>query len=170
MAYWRPRKRGRRRAIPGEPGATRSKLASAILQARRAAGLTQSELGRRLGLKGRAVYRWERDDSAPTKRNRAALVTAFTATKPEIGAWFKDAMMSATEGPKEPVAAAPTSPPAPSGPELLAKAVFVFADEVDLPPRRARGALKRLVARLRDANLSLESVQSLLDEWIQRAE
>jgi hypothetical protein len=53
---------------------------------------------------------------------------------------------------------------------VLERAVFVLADELDLPPRRARGALKRLVARLREANLNVETVQSLLDEWIQRAE
>jgi len=170
MRYWRPRKRGRRKPVPKEPGAARSKLANAIFQARRAAGLTQAELGRRVGLKGRAVYRWERDESAPTKRNRTALAAAFTAVKPELGAWFTDAMTTAIEGPKEATAAAPATPPTPSGPEVLERAVFVLADELDLPPRRARGALKRLVSRLRDAKLNLETVQSLLDEWIHRAE
>jgi len=38
------------------------------------------------------VYRWERDDRAPTKRNQAALVTAFTAVRPEFGAWFAQAL------------------------------------------------------------------------------
>jgi hypothetical protein len=68
-------------------------------------------------LKGRAVYRWERDESAPSKRNRAAL-----------------------------------------------------ADELDLPPRRARGALKRLVVRLSAANPTLDAVRKGLEEWIQRGE
>ena len=170
MAHRKPRKRGQRKVNPREPGAAHSKLASAILHARRAAGLTQEQLGRRIGLKGRAVHRWERDLSEPTKRNRAALVTALTAAKPEIGAWFAHAMASATEAPKEPAAAVPAAPPAPSAADVLERAVFGLADELDLPPRRARGALKRLVTRLREAQLSLDAVQGLLEGWIARAE
>jgi len=168
VVYWRPRKRGRRKPIPKEPGSSRSKLADAIVRARRATGLTQEQLGRRLGLKGRAVYRWERDESAPTKRNRAALVTALTAVNPEVGAWFAQAIAVPAESPNP----APTAPAlaAPSAPEILERSVFALADELDLPPRRARGALKRFVARLSAANLSLDAVQSLLEEWIQRTE
>lgn len=168
MVNWRPRKRGRRKPIPKEPGSTRSKVADAIARARRATGLTQEQLGRRLGLKGRAVYRWEGDESAPTKQNRAALVTAFTAVKPEIGAWFAQAIAVPADSPNP--APTPTALAAPSAPEILERSVFALADELDLPPRRARGALKRLIARLSAANLSLDAVQSLLDEWIARAE
>jgi transcriptional regulator with XRE-family HTH domain len=171
VAHWRRRARGRRKPIPKERGAERSKLADAIVRARRTAGLTQEELGRRVGLKGRAVNRWERDTSAPTKRNRAALVTAFTALSPEIGAWFAQAIAGATEGPKPaPAPAATATPAAASASDALERAVFAFADELDLPPRRARGALKRLVARLSAANLSVDAVQSLIEEWIERAE
>jgi transcriptional regulator with XRE-family HTH domain len=170
IMYWRRSKRGRRKPIPKEPGANRSNVAQAILQARRAAGLTQDELGRRVGLKGRAVYRWERDDSAPTKRNRAALVTAFTAIKPELGAWFAHAVAGAADAPKEAASTALAAPSPPSGPNVLEHAVFTLADELDLAPRRARGALKRFVARLGQANLGLDTVQELLEEWIERAE
>jgi len=84
------------------------------------------------------VYRWERDESAPSKRHRAALVTAFKAVSPEIGAWFADATASPAEGAGE--AAGPAAPAAPSGAEVLERAVFLLADELDLPPRRAREA------------------------------
>jgi transcriptional regulator with XRE-family HTH domain len=167
MPYWRPRKRGRRKPIPKEPGAARSKLANAILQSRRAAGLTQEQLGRRVGLKGRAVYRWERDESVPTKRNRVALVTALTAVKPEIGAWFAQQLETASDAPGQ---AAPATPAEPNGQEALERAVFALADELDLPPRRARGALKRLFGRLREARLTLDAAESLVEEWARRAE
>jgi transcriptional regulator with XRE-family HTH domain len=49
-------------------------LGSAIRVARRATGLTQEALGRRLGLKGRAIYRWERNETAPNHRHRRALL------------------------------------------------------------------------------------------------
>jgi transcriptional regulator with XRE-family HTH domain len=170
MAYrGRPRKRGRRRPIPKEQGAARSKVAIAIVQARRAAGLTQDQLGQRVGLTGRAVHRWERDEAAPSKRHRAALVNAFNAARPDLGTWFSQSVASATAPPKEATAPIAATPSTPSGPEAFERAVFTFADELDLPPRRARGALKRLVARLREVNVSLDTTEKLLEEWIARA-
>jgi transcriptional regulator with XRE-family HTH domain len=63
--------------------ALRSRLAQAIRRARHAAGLTQEQLASGSGLKGRAVYRWERADSSPTNRQRRALVLAIQAVNPK---------------------------------------------------------------------------------------
>jgi transcriptional regulator with XRE-family HTH domain len=54
-------------------------VAKAIRRARRACGLTQKQLGQRLGLKGgaQAVYRWERGTSAPSARRITALLAAL---------------------------------------------------------------------------------------------
>jgi hypothetical protein len=41
-----------------------------------------------------------------------------------------------------------------------------MADELDLPPRRVRHALRRLVNRLRADKLTLEAAEQRLDEWI----
>lgn len=139
-------------------------MANAIIGARRASGLTQAQLGQRIGLKGRAIWRWERDESAPSKRNQAALVTALTSLNPSLGEWFLKATATAPEEPK------PATVAAPSAAEVLERAVFAFADELDLPARRARGALKRLIAQFTAANLSVDVAQKLLAEWIQRVE
>src|SRR5688572_19513210 len=83
--------------------------AQAIRAARKAAGLTQDELGRRIGLNGRAIYRWERGDFAPTRRNRSALVTAITPFNTEAGKQLRAALDGAPD-------AAPRTNVAPPGP------------------------------------------------------
>jgi len=138
-----------------------SKLAQSIRWARRSAGLTQVQLGKRLGLEGRAVYRWERDQAVPSKRNRAALVTALRAVNVEVATWLERAM--ATDG-NQP-AAAPAPPPVDEV-AVVEHAVFTMADELDLPPRRVRHALRRLVRRLRENQVTLEVTEKRLDEWI----
>jgi transcriptional regulator with XRE-family HTH domain len=147
-----------------EPGMS-SKLAPAIRTARRAAGLTQQELGMRLGLKGRAVYRWERDASAPAKARRKALVGAIEAVNrdaaAQLAAAFAEAIAPAA-------AAAPAPPPTPaplSGPLALELAIFSMADELDLPPRRLRAALMKLLERMRQANISFEVCERQLAAW-----
>lgn len=51
----------------------------------------------------------------------------------------------------------------------LELAVFGMADELDLPARRIRGALARLLKRLESAKLSLEGTQRQLEAWIAKA-
>lgn len=141
-----------------------SKLAQSIRTARIAAGLTQKQLGMRLGLKGRAVYRWERDDSAPTKRNQRALVTAIRAVNMQAASALAAAITTGGAPPPPAPVAAP--PAAPTGPVALELAIFHAADELDLPPRRIRGALARLLKRMRAAGFTLETAQQQLDVWI----
>jgi transcriptional regulator with XRE-family HTH domain len=144
----------------------KSALGPAIREARRAAGLTQEQLGRRLGLEGRAIYRWERSESAPTKRHRSALVTAIQAVNQGAAAKLATAMMNAGVT-NVPAIAQPPSPTPVENTTALELAVFAMADELDLPPRRIRGSLVRLCQRLRTANYaSVEGAQSRLELWI----
>src|SRR5688500_9883390 len=114
--------------------------AQAIRAARKAAGLTQDELGRRIGLNGRAIYRWERGDFAPRRRDRSARVTAITLFNAEAGKQLRAARDGAQD-------AAPRSNVAPPGPASHAVAVqlalLAFAHDLDAPPRFARSALVR---------------------------
>jgi transcriptional regulator with XRE-family HTH domain len=137
-----------------------SHVAQSIRWARRSAGLTQEQLGRRVGLKGRAVFRWERDQAVPSKKNRAALVTALRAVNPEIAARLEQVIVPGANQP-----ATPPPPPVDEG-AVIEHAVFTMADELDLPPRRVRHALRRLVKRLRADKLTLDATEKRLDEWI----
>ncbi len=146
----------------------RSKLAQSIRAARRSIGLTQEQLGGRLGLKGRAVYRWERDDAVPTQRNQRALVTAIQAVNPQVAAWLS-AQMATARGGENASPAAPAPPPVDEA-AVLRHAIFVMADDLDLPPRRVRGSLRRLLKHLGEAKLTMESTERRLEEWIAAAE
>ncbi len=144
----------------------RSKVAQSIRNARRAAGLTQTQLGQRLGLKTSAVYRWEADTSVPTKHHRRALVTAFNAIDPAAAAALQATLASEVEGADAGAASVAELPPAGiNGRASLELAVFAMADELDLPPRRVRGSLVRLLERLREANFTLETAQGQLGAW-----
>jgi transcriptional regulator with XRE-family HTH domain len=146
-----------------------STLAQSIRRARLAAGLTQNQLGMRMGLKGRAVSRWERDDSAPKKRYRGALVAVIRAVNTTAADELVRALAIAEGKGVMPspaaVAAAPVAAP-PNGAAALELALFRMADELDLPPRRLRGPLLRLLERLRAGNLTLESAKEHLEHWI----
>ncbi len=150
--------------------AVRSKLAQSILNARKAAGLTQVQLGVRLGLKGRAVYRWERGTTSPTRRHRGELLKVIQAVNPTaasaleavmaspsknagIGAKGADSVVSMAEPPIDPVAA-------------FENTLYQAADQLDVPARHLRTALVRVFARLRQTNLTFESAGQLLERQI----
>lgn len=166
----------------------RTKLSRAIREARLATRLTQEQLGRRLGLKGRAVYRWESGHSEPQRRHRRALVTAIRAMDVSVATQLEAALASESDG----ASAAPartngstagtlaTAGAEHAAPTLAAPAVlgesralelllFRMADELDLPPRRMRGALARLLRGMRTENLSFETAERDLEAWIARA-
>jgi transcriptional regulator with XRE-family HTH domain len=101
----------------------RSKVGSSIREARRKAGLTQEHLGRRLGLKGRAIYRWERNETAPTGRHRGALIREIAAVSPEAATQLQAALDAAQSGVQAGAAAAavaqPVAPAPPPNPGFL---------------------------------------------------
>ena len=147
----------------------RKKLGQVIRNARRSVDLTQTELGKRLGLKGSAIYRWETDESAPTRRHQRALVVAIQAVRP--GAEAPLAAAFAALRTKEGSAPAATVPQAlPTSPtptaDVLELAVLRMADELDLPARRLRRPLLRLLARLREGQFALDSAEQQIERWV----
>ncbi len=137
-------------------------FAHAIETARVAARLSQLTLGTRMGLKGRgqAICRWEMGHTKPTKRNLDLFVQAIRAVNPAAA----DAFLATINPPPPPP---PVVAPAPlTGGPALERAVFLAADELDLPPRRVRSALLRFIKRMRAGQLTAEAVQPLLEGWI----
>jgi len=61
---------------------------------------------------------------------------------------------------------APAAPEPIRGPAAIELALFSMADELDLPARRVRDSLMRLLRRLREVNVTLEVAQRQLEEWI----
>ena len=140
-------------------------LGRAIRTTRIACGLTQDQLGIRLGLrgKGQAVFRWEGGAISPRRRNLNNLIAVFKAANPQAAAAFVELVR-----PSKP--AAPPPAPAPlTGAAALERAVYLAADELDLPARKVRAALLRLVKRLRAGQVTLEQSQPLLEAWVTEA-
>ncbi len=188
----------RRRIHPSLRLPNRLKLGASILEARRAVGLTQERLGQRLGLKGRAIYRWERNETAPSGRHRRALIREIHLLNPQA-ALNLQAALTAKTGKSYTVIGEPSienatmnaarndNSKSPGGPfttptlqvsgttehtssvsQILEIAVLKMADELDLSPRRIRRALSHLLERLRDANLTLETVHVELSQLLAR--
>ena len=140
-------------------------VADAIARARRATTLTQIDIARKLGLRGRALSRWEAGKTEPSRRNLEALVATLHTLAPEAAAALKQTLIQHGKLPKPPAPA--QAPAAPATRKLaLERAVYAMADELDLPPRRARGALLRLFKRLQAADLTLEQAQQKLEAWV----
>jgi transcriptional regulator with XRE-family HTH domain len=139
----------------------RSSLARAIREARLAAGLTQEQLGSRLRLKGRAVYRWERDESVPRRRHRAALVTAIHQVNPAAGEALAVALANVSKRSLRlvQVPAPVVAPPAIDTKLSFELGLFAFAEELDVPARRARAAMARLHRRWREGGVTFETAE-----------
>jgi transcriptional regulator with XRE-family HTH domain len=133
-------------------------------------GLTQAQLGMRVGLRGRAVYRWERGASVPSRRSRRALVTVLNALNPAAASMLAEAL--AVDGRSAAAAPVPVpiAPPPISEKQATELAVFAMADELDLSARRVRGSLARLLRRMRETNLTLDAAQRELHAWMGSSE
>jgi transcriptional regulator with XRE-family HTH domain len=145
-----------------------SPTALAIRAARHQARITQTHLAALVGLKARAVSRWEKDESTPTLRVRARLVQVLQTLHPPAAAALADSF-AARNRKRLPPSPPPAPPPpaAPTGAAALELALFQFADDLDVPPRRARLAFARLLDRLQAGSLTLESAR---DHLAQRSE
>jgi transcriptional regulator with XRE-family HTH domain len=176
----------RRRRLPlAQRLPTRLKLGDSIREARRAVGLTQESLGQRLGLKGRAIYRWERNETAPTGRHRPALIREIHLLNAQAGLKLQTALTTLT-GKSYTVVSDPVieglakQSPELGGPAILVTgspqqrevidpkqgisgqlelAILKMADELDVSPRQVRRALSRFLERLPGANITLESIR-----------
>ena len=125
-------------------------VAEYLRAARVAVHLTQGELGRRLGLKARAVSRWERGEVRPSRKNVKRLVERLA----EIDAGVAMKLRAALTGEAPPVE------PAPPSTEALMGAVREAADQLDVPARRARGALAAFLERLEAERFTLETARA----------
>src|SRR5690349_3169840 len=139
-----------------------SAVSEAVRGGRRAAGLTQAQLAARLGLKPRAVSRWERGTSEPSRRHQRAMVAVIGERNAEAAATLAASLGSADAGS---MAAAPalasvaTAAAVASAANVdltLERAVFAMADELDLAPRRVRGAVVRLLERMQGSNIPID--------------
>ena len=141
-------------------------ISRAIRTARRECDLTQDQLARRLGVKGRALSRWELGHCKPSKRHRAELLTAFQHVDPEWASWLANMMGSLAQvgGATQATSEAHPSAPEVDSRAVVELAVFTLADELDLPARRVRGPLAKLLVRLRQASLTLDGASRALDE------
>jgi transcriptional regulator with XRE-family HTH domain len=138
-----------------------------VRSARRSAGLTQTALAKRLGLKPRTISRWERASSAPNQRHLRELANAIEAVRPGAAAALQ-ATLAAGRPTAAPAAPAPAEPVRyPAG---LEYAVLRMADELDLPPRRVRRPLVRLLQRAAECGFDLETAKAYVDAWVAREE
>jgi hypothetical protein len=115
------------------------------------------------------VYRWETNESAPTRRHQRALVVAIQAVRPGAEAPLVAAFAALRTKPGS-APAATTPQPLPASPtqaaDVLELAVLRLADELDLPARRLRRPLLRLLARLREGKLTLETTEQHIERWV----
>jgi DNA-binding transcriptional regulator YiaG len=127
----------------------------AIRLARRSAGLTQAQLGLRLGLKPRAIMWWETAQSAPSRPHRRQMLLAIqmhhAAAAATLGQAFDTAFPPRLHGQgarAAAIATATTTATAPP-PEIPAKTkveLFIAraADDLDVTSKRLLGVLVRL--------------------------
>lgn len=159
--------------------AMKARLGPPIRVARRAVRLTQAELGQRVGLTEQAVYRWERNASRPNPRLQRALVLVIRAIDPAVGdqlaAAFGGDIAASVRQTTAATGSAPATQSASSAPasddpaaSALGLAVFRAADELDLPSRRVRSAVARLLRRLGNAGYTLEHAAAEAEAWVKR--
>jgi|SRR5688572_18519576 len=138
-----------------------SAVSEAVRGARRAAGLTQAQLAARLGLKPRAVSRWERGKSEPSRRHQRAMVAVIGERNAEAATALAASLGSAGAGTGS-IAAVPAlalvaNAAVGTNVDLtLERAVFAMADELDLAPRRVRVAVVRLLERMQGNNIPID--------------
>ncbi len=146
------RKRPGRKPVKHDPA-----VAKALYWARRRVRLTQAQLGALVGVKWRAVSRWEISKATPTKAKMGKLVAGLERYDAATARTLAQAL--GVE-----VALAPP-PPAPVS-EALRAAVLRLADDLDVSPGRARKAVAALLERTRAAHFTVEGAAADLAAWI----
>jgi transcriptional regulator with XRE-family HTH domain len=158
----RPRKRGPwnkkpKRNLPRLPRTKtkiRKDVGPFIRKARNALRLTLDALGASVGVQGRAIMRWENGRNAPTRRNFEAVVAHFRTIRPDVATW----LWGEATGEKAP------EPPPPSIP-VLRTAILEMSDALDVSPRKAREALRRLLAKISAERFSLTALVEAVEAW-----
>lgn len=136
-------------------------VAAALQRARVSARLTMTAMGALVGVGGRAVARWERSLSTPSKATMLRLVSELR--RYDVAAATTLARALAVEP------ALPPAPPPPS-PEALRAAVLEVADRLDAAPSKTRRALGALFDQILAAHFTLEGATAALAAWSREVE
>lgn len=132
---------------------SRADIAAAVRRARRALGLSQAALGRKLGRTSIAISRWENGAVSPPPAKTRALVQLLRASAPALA----DALAPALR-------AAPLV--APVDPEArrvqIEVAILRAAESADVLPSVAKTLAHALLARMAKANIGAEEAVRLL--------
>lgn len=132
------------------PRAVRPPVAAHLRAARAAVHLTQAELAEQLGVKPRAISRWERGETRPTRKNVKRLVERLA----EIDAGVAMKLRTALTGEPQPASAPPPSA------DALMDAVREAADQLDVPARRVRAAFAFFLERLEAERFTLDTARA----------
>jgi len=120
-----------------------------LAEVRLAHRLYQSEIAERAGVSTRTFMRWENGRPPPAKRVPALLraVASFDEGGAERLAAALGTSLRAHEIAAAPTAPVPSAPP-PASQEAIEHALFVAAEEMDIPAARARAPLAKLFRQL----------------------
>jgi DNA-binding XRE family transcriptional regulator len=139
-------------------------FSQALFDARAHCKLTQAELGAHLGLTERTIHRWESGVRRPNDRELAHVVRKLHQLAPAHAARIAGTLGTTLEACG---IAAPSQSVAHR--HALEAAICAAAEELDVSPRRFRPAVAALLARLREARLTIDEASALADAHAKRA-
>lgn len=142
----------------------RPKVGAAIRAARRAIGMTQAQLGQRAGVKGQAVYRWERDDAVPSRRTQRELVAVVRAVHAAAATRLAIAL-GLEQAPPPP---APPAEPVLTGSAAFETGMYMLADVLDVPIARLRSGFARFLSFAGARHVQLGQLPAMLEHWQER--
>jgi transcriptional regulator with XRE-family HTH domain len=137
------------------------RFAAAFNAARTALGLSQREIGLRLGVARRTLTRWEIDGDLPPLGQRKHIATSFADAPAEVRA----ALVASLELDEAFVLslAVPERERAPAGHDLNG-ALLAICEQLDVSPGRVRAALLDFLGRLDAMGLSVQAVRASLSQ------
>jgi transcriptional regulator with XRE-family HTH domain len=152
----------RRQPEKKKPKALRG-VGKAILKARGALRLHQSELGAQAGVSFRTIARWENGYRVPTEKQLDALLRAVIPYDEELAETIA-AAAGASLVSLGLVTPPPPPPPArvPPSKESVEHAVFLAAEEIDVAPARMRMPMAKLLRRLDALGATWEEAAALI--------
>jgi DNA-binding XRE family transcriptional regulator len=127
-------------------------------------GVTQEELGRKLGVSRRTIIRWGRNATAPAAFQVEDLANLVRA---EGNDDLADSLLEAAHLPvpeptpevvAPPAAAAPREPSPPPPQHVIDAVVYAAADAADLSPGKTRLALRAALLRAKELGVTAEAM------------
>ena len=135
--------------------------ATLLIEASRALGVTQEELGRRIGVSRRSIVRWTADSGGYPSYYGPHLARAVFPRDPALAARIAGREKETLESLGLVSPAPPPPPPEPPA-HMADLVVCAAADALDVSPRAVRPALYAAFRRAREAGLTLEQVEKML--------